>query len=143
MQKIILSALLLVLLFSSGDASEKEEAIQSIQKRSNEIVRLFQEMVHHGGEGHTDEIVLYGEKAVEQIKTLTLQVQSDHTLKINKAKKGVIASLELTLKKTNKAIQLGKADDAPAAYEAARAASFQAKKTRQQIHALFIDPSSP
>ena len=136
MRKIIPSVLMLVALFLSGNAIAKEDPIQSIRKRSNEVYRLSQEMVHHGGEGHTDEIVLYGEKAIEQIKTLILDVQSGDTPQINKVKKEMIVSLKLTLEKINKAIQLGKAGDAKLAYEAARAASFQAKKTREHIHAI-------
>ncbi len=135
MQKIIPFVLLLAFLLSSGDITAKEDPIQSTRKRSNEIYRLSQEMVHHGGEGHTHEIVLYGEKAVEQIKALILEVQSSNMPQI-KAKKETLDSLKLTLERINKAIQLGKAGDAHAAYEAARGASFQAKKMRQQIQAI-------
>jgi len=129
MQKIII---LSILFFPLATSSAGEA--QSIRGLSNEIYRLSEEMVHHGGEGHTDEIIQYGEKMVERIERLINRIQLIDRLK--RQKKEIVASLILTRNTTHEAIRLGRNGDAKAAYQAARLASSQARKSRQKIDSL-------
>jgi hypothetical protein len=128
MQKIIILFILLspFTAFAAGEG-------QSLRGIADEIYRLSEEMVHHGGEGHTDEIVQYGEKMVERIAVLIKRIQGIDQLKGSRQE--IIVSLTLTRDKTEEAIRLGK-KNLELAYQAARKASFQAKKSRQKIHAL-------
>lgn len=101
MQKIIILFILLspFTAFAAGEG-------QSLRGIADEIYRLSEEMVHHGGEGHTDEIVQYGEKMVERITVLIKRIQGIDQLK--GSSKEMIASLTLTRDKTEEAIRSGK-----------------------------------
>jgi len=135
MQKIISFIILFGLLFHPlTPVLSGEDPVRFSQSSADEIYRLAQEMVHHGGEGHTDEIVQYGEKVVERIETNIKQIHGSPIDK--KTKEEIIASLRLILKKTEEAIREGRNSKAKAALSAAKDAFFQAKKSRQMIHAI-------
>ena len=130
MQKRII---LFILLFSPFTAFAAGEG-QSLRGLADEIYRLAQEMVHHGGEGHTDEVVQYGEKIVARIETATQKIRSSALDK--KAKEASLLSLKSIRNKVDEAIRAGRHDQAKAALSAAKDTLLQAKKFRQAIQAL-------
>jgi hypothetical protein len=135
MQKLTLS-LLLVLFSFSNVAQGSDDPFRPLQQLSNEIYRLAQDMVHHGSEGHTHEIVQYGRKMIERSEKMIEQIESTDSPKIQSEKEKMIASLKMTIEKAKEAVRLGEQDEADSALTAARRASFQAKQIRQKVHAL-------
>lgn len=130
---IILS---IALLFFSVPAGNADDPLQEARQLSNEIYRLSQDMVFHGSEGHADEIVSYGKKMVERAEKLMKEIDARPPMKTKDEKEKMKASIQKILQKGNEAVQLAEQNKNADAVAAARKASFQAKRLRQQLQAL-------
>jgi len=113
-----------------------EDPLRAIRQLSNEIYRLSQEMIAHGSEGHAHEIVSYGQEMIRRTEALIQEVESSPSPKLKEKKKPILASLIETLNQAKRAVQLGEEEKNGPALDAARKASFRAKQSRQQLHAL-------
>lgn len=135
MQRRLLITLLFVL-FLARPTLAGEEPLSSILQLSNEIYRLSQEMVAHGSEGHTHEIVHQGQEMIRRTETLIKEIQSSPLPTLKEKKNALLDSLRATLKQTQEAVRLGEQGKAGPALDASRKASFRAKQSRQQLQSL-------
>ncbi len=113
-----------------------EDPIDPIRQLANQVYRSSQDMVMHGSDGHTHEIVLYGKKMVERTEILLEQVEAANPATLKQGKEGLIDSIKETLEKAKEAVKLGEQGNGQMALIAARKASFRAKQTRQRLHAI-------
>jgi len=129
----LLAMLLLLPLPVRGDS---QDPFLPIRQLSDEIYRLSQEMIHHGSEGHADEVVKYGKKMIDRTEKLIAKIESNESPQLQKEKSKLLSSLKTTLERTREAVRLGEGGKTTEAFEASRRASFQAKIPRQQIYAI-------
>ncbi len=113
-----------------------ESPLRVIRQTSDEVYRLSQEMITHGSEGHTDEIVKYGRQMIERTEALIHEVQSAPPPVFKGEKEKIIALLKETLNKAKEAVRLGEKEKTGPALDASRKASFRAKQSRQQLRSL-------
>ncbi|MFQ5588385.1 MAG: hypothetical protein ACE5F7_06050 [Nitrospiria bacterium] len=113
-----------------------EDPIPRIRQLADLVYRSSQDMVMHGSEGHTWEIVLYGKKMVQRAEILLEKVEAADSAVFKRKKGKIIASVKETLKKAKEAVALGEQDKGRMALTAARKASFRAKQTRQRLHSI-------
>lgn len=135
MQSRLLTLILFSFLFIHPVLAQ-EDPLRSIRQLSNEIFRLSQEMITHGSEGHSHEIVSYGQEMIRRTEALIEEVESSPSPKLKEKKKPILALLKETLSQAKKAVRLGEEEKTGPALDAARKSSFQAKKLRQQIQSL-------
>lgn len=128
--------ILFSLLLSPAGGEAADSSLKRVRQLSNEVYRLSQDMVFHGAEGHTDEIIGYGTRMIERAEQLMNEIDSVDFKKMNGEKEKIVASLQAAVQKTREAVRLGKEEKAKLALNAARKASFHAKQTRQKIQAL-------
>ena len=102
----------------------------TLLQTANQIVRLSEEMVSHGAEGHLHEIVDYGEKAINEIDRLTHDLRGVKRSHKKELQKGIRAMRD----KTEQAIRLGKQGNLSASVGFAKSALYHAKKVRQGLH---------
>jgi hypothetical protein len=139
MQRRTIHFLLLVVLFllprvAHGDS---QDPFLPIRQLSDEVYRLSQEMIHHGSEGHANEVVKYGKMMIDRTEKLIEKIESNESPHLQKKQKAkLLSSLKTTLKETREVVRLGEEGKITEAFEASRRASFQAKRSRQQIHAI-------
>ncbi len=137
MQKLrilIIAALYIHFIPVAGKAAE--DPIPTITQLADQVYRSSQDMVMHGSEGHTWEIVLYGNKMVQRAEILLKKVEETDPAVFNQKKGKIIASIKKTLERAKMAVELGEQDKGRMALTAARKASFRAKQTRQRLHAF-------
>lgn len=125
-----------LLLLTALPAVADEEPLRAIRRLSDEVYRLSQEMITHGSEGHTHEIVKYGREMIERTETLIRKVESSPPPVFNGKKEKIIASLKATLNQAKEAVRLGEAEKSGPALDASRKTSFRAKQSRQQLQSL-------
>ncbi len=114
-----LSLILLFILYGATSAIGSNHLFQG----ANQMVRLSEEMVFHGSEGHLHEIADYGEKMIIEIDKIAPALKN---------KKELQKSIKTMRDKTESAIKLGKQGN-PASLTSAKAALFHAKKLRQAL----------
>ena len=137
MQSRLLTILVLfVSLLIRLPALAEEDPLGSVRQLSNEIYRLSQEMVTHGNEGHTHEIVSNGQTMIQRTEALIREVESSSLPRLKEKKKPILTSLKTTLKQAKEAVRLGEQEKTGPALDAARKASFRAKQSRQLIQSL-------
>ncbi|HIE66063.1 MAG: hypothetical protein ABGX83_00765 [Nitrospira sp.] len=127
--------LLIVFLLWTPVILAADGSLKSIQKQVNEIYRIAQDMVEHGSDGHTDEIVSYGRKILERAAVLLEGIKS-HTSPEIKNKENIIDLLREMTEKTEAAVRFGEKHKRRSALASAEKASFRAKKLRQRLLAL-------
>lgn len=118
----LLSLILIFILSGATHALGGDNLLQT----ANQIVRLSEEMVFHGSEGHVHEIVDYGEKIISKIDILSRDIKKLKQPQLQK-------SLMATRKTTEEAIKLGRQGNLLASLASAKSASFHAKKVRQAL----------
>ncbi|MBI3358077.1 MAG: hypothetical protein HY201_01270 [Nitrospirae bacterium] len=118
----------LILLFVLA-GSAQAEGFDHLLQTANQIVRLSEEMVYHGSEGHLHEIIDNGAKMIKAIDRLAGDLKS---LKLPH-QKALQNSIRATRDKTEAAIRLGKRGDLSASLASAKSASFHAKKVREAL----------
>ena len=114
-------------------AQAKKDSFQVVFLLGNQVYRSSQDMVFHGGEGHTHEIVLYGKKVVKRAKTLVKAIESADPARLKNKKVKIITSLKATIQHAEKAITLGREQKHSVALDAAIKTAFHAKKVRQNL----------
>jgi hypothetical protein len=112
-----------------------DDSLRSIQKLTNEIYRIAQDMVEHGSDGHTEEIVSYGKKILKRAPTLLEKLTSQTSPKM-KNKEKIIDLIKEMIEKTESAVHFGEKNKQRSALTSAEKASFHAKKLRQRVLAL-------
>ena len=121
--------LISLILFFILTGFAQAEASNHLLQTANQIVRLSEEMVFHGSEGHLHEIIDYGQKAITEIDGLTRDLKS---LK-RPNQKELQKSLKATRNKTEAAVRRGKQGSLSASLAFARSALFHAKIVRQAL----------
>ncbi|MFQ5580231.1 MAG: hypothetical protein ACE5FZ_06430 [Nitrospiria bacterium] len=111
-----------------------EDALRSIRKQANEIYRIAQDMVKHGSDGHTHEIVLYGKKILKRAPALLESVKSNDSQKIKNKK--MVGLIEEMIERTEAAVRFGEKRKQRSALASAEKASFRAKKIRQRLQEI-------
>lgn len=122
--------------WAAGDPLRVEDPLRSIRQLSDEVYRISQEMVEHGADGHTDEIGLYAGKMTAKTESLIQAIESSADPKLKPLKKKILVPLKNALKKAKEAARLSGQNKALPALDAARKASFQAKRSRQEIQKI-------
>ncbi len=131
--------ILITLVFFSflvNTAHAAKDSFQVIFLLGNQIFRSVQEMVTHGGDGHTDEIVLYGKKVLKRSKTLLKAIESADPARFKKKKAKIVTALKATIQHAEKAIVLGQENKHAVALDAAIKSQFHAKKMRQNLQSI-------
>lgn len=119
--------------FISTTAQAGKDSFQVVFLLGNQVFRSAQEMVSHGGDGHTDEIVLYGKKVIKRAKPLLKAVESADPARFKDKKVKIVAALKATIQHAEEAIVLGRENKHAVALDAAIKTAFHAKKMRQGL----------
>ncbi len=136
MQKRTVPIILLIfIILWTSPAFAADNSLKSIQQLTNEIYRIAQDMVEHGSDGHTEEIVSYGKKILKRAPTLLEKIASNDSQKI-KNKKKITDLIEEMIEKTEAAVRFGEKNKQRAALASAEKASFRAKQARQRLQVL-------
>lgn len=136
MQKCVAPLILLIFfILWTPPAFTDDDSLRSIQQLANDIYRIAQDMVEHGSDGHTEEIVSYGKKILKRAPTLLEKIDSNDSPKM-KNKKKIIDLIKEMIERTEAAVRLGEKNKQRSALASAEKASFRAKQTRQRLQAL-------
>ncbi len=110
-----------------------KDSFQVIFLLGNQVFRSAQEMVSHGGDGHTDEIVLYGKRVLKRSKTLLKAIESADPERFKQKKVKIVTALKATIQHAEEAVDLGRENKHTVALDAAIKSQFHAKKMRQGL----------
>ena len=127
MQRLILFILPFILAERSL-ALGNDDLLQKV----NQVYLLSEEMITHGGEGHTHEIITFGEKMIHEMDGLSDLL---HSTKIPNRKK-VRALMKEARRRAEEAVLLAKNGMLQMALKSAKSASFHAKKLREELRAV-------
>lgn len=131
----VLIALILLSLFATTVYARKD-SFQVIFLLGNQVFRSAQEMVTHGGDGHTDEIVLYGKRVVKRAKILFKAIESADPARFKNRKVKIVTSLKAAIENAEEAIALGRKNKHAVALDAAIKTEFHARKMRQGLQSI-------
>lgn len=130
-RQVFITLIFLSLFATTTHASK--DSFQVVFLLGNQIFRSAQEMVTHGGDGHTDEIVLYGKKLLKRAKPLLKAIESADSVRFKNKKVKIVASLKSTILHAENAVALGRKNKHTIALDAAIKTAFHAKKMRQGL----------
>jgi len=137
MQKILPAFTALILFgFLYTTAHAAKDSFQVVFLLGNQVFRSAQEMVAHGGDGHTDEIVLYGKKVLKRSKILLKAIESADPVRFKNKKVKIVASLKATILHAEEAVVLGRENKHTVALDAAIKTEFHAKRMRQRLQSI-------
>jgi len=122
--------------FLASTAYAAKDSFQVLFLLGNQIFRSAQEMVTHGGDGHTDEIVLYGKKVLKRSKTLLKAIESADPARFKKKKVKIVTALKATIQHAEEAVALGRENKHTVALDAAIKSQFHARRMRQNLQSI-------
>jgi len=113
-----------------------DDSLETLHLLSDETLRFAQQMVEHGSEGHTSEIVLYGDRMLLKVSQWIQVVQASSSPEIKRQRKAFLVSLKAIQGFAQDAVRLGKENQGGLAVEAARQSVSRARQARRKVYAL-------
>jgi hypothetical protein len=107
---------------------EKKPGPNLIARQSDEMIRLAEQMIEHGREGHTDEIVKYGKEMLRSTQILVKQVRAERG-----EKDPALPHLSKVVSTGRRAVKEGEAGRLSPALDAARQALHHARLGRDLL----------
>lgn len=127
----LLGIFLVFLVFSATALGEGKGPphTKPIEQLADEMFRRAESMVEHGREGHTDEIVKFGKKMLQDAEGLMKSLQKN-----GEKEDPVLPYLDKAIHAGQTAVQEGEGGNHRAALTAARTALRYARLTRERLN---------